>query len=201
MQLERNNRQMKITPLGINGAWLVQSPVLFDERGFFREWFKNQDVQSTTGIDFSIQQANLSFSHKGVIRGIHYSLAPTGQAKWLTCVSGAVMDVIVDIRPNSPTYKGIEYIKLMPDTGDSVLIGPGLGHGFMSLEEPSLVSYLLSSPYAPEFEYEISPRDTDLKIEWESNSGLELTNILSKKDYLAPSLENRRVNGLLPTNQ
>lgn len=199
MQLGRNNRQMKVTPLGIDGAWLVQSPVLLDDRGYFREWFKNEDIQSTTGINFSIQQANLSFSHKGVIRGIHYSLTPTGQAKWLTCVTGSVLDVIVDIRPNSPTYKRTEYIKLLPDTGESILIGPGLGHGFMSLEEPSVVSYLLSSPYAPEFEYEISPRDSELNIEWQLNSGLELTNILSKKDSLAPSLENRRVSGLLPT--
>ena len=96
---------MKLTPLGIEGAWLAESPVWSDERGFFREWFKAEDILSATGIDFSIQQANISQSQHGVIRGIHYSLAPQGQAKWVTCVQGSILDVVVDIRPTSTTYK------------------------------------------------------------------------------------------------
>ena len=101
---------MKLTPLDIDGVWLAESPVWSDNRGFFREWFKCEDVKAATGIDFSIQQANISQSQRGVIRGIHYSLAPQGQAKWITCVQGSILDVVVDIRPKSPTYKKYIYI-------------------------------------------------------------------------------------------
>lgn len=117
---------MKLTPLGIEGAWVAHSDLWNDERGFFREWFKAEEVYEATGLNFSIQQANISQSHSGVIRGIHYSLAQEGQAKWITCVAGSLIDVVVDIRPNSPTFKKIEYIELTPENGVSVLVGPGL---------------------------------------------------------------------------
>ena len=123
---------MKLTPLRIEGAWVAESEVWNDDRGLFREWFKNSEILGTTGIDFSAKQANFSISQKGVIRGIHYSLTPHEQAKWVTCVSGAIIDVIVDIRPKSPTFKDVEYVELKPGDGKSVLIGHGLGHGFIS---------------------------------------------------------------------
>ena len=87
---------MELTPLGIEGAWLAESPMWRDERGIFREWFKAEDVKNATGRDFGIEQANVSMSSAGTLRGIHYSMAPRGQAKWITCVSGAIKDVIVD---------------------------------------------------------------------------------------------------------
>ena len=95
---------MNLIPLGIEGAWLAESQVWSDERGFFREWFKAEDVKSVTGRDFGIEQANISLSSLGTLRGIHYSIAPRGQAKWITCVSGSIKDVIVDIRPASQTF-------------------------------------------------------------------------------------------------
>ena len=123
---------MKLTSLGIDGAWVAESPVWSDERGFFREWFKSEDVLAATGINFSIQQANISQSQRRVIRGIHYSLAPEGQAKWVTCVNGRIRDVIVDIRPGSPTFGKSVFVELNGLDGLAVLIGPGLGHGFAS---------------------------------------------------------------------
>ena len=95
---------MELEELEINGAWLARSPIHKDERGIFREWFKSDDIKTATGRDFGIEQANISRSSKGTLRGIHYSIAPRGQAKWVTCVSGAIKDVIVDIRPVSPTF-------------------------------------------------------------------------------------------------
>ena len=189
---------MELTPLGIEGAWLAESPVWSDDRGFFREWFKREEIFSKTGIDFSAQQANISVSNKGVIRGIHYSLAPEGQAKWVTCVTGSVIDVIVDIRPNSPTYKKVEYINLKGNESRSLLIGEGLGHGFISLEDGSSLSYLLSSPYLPESEFEILPTDETLKINWHRELVGEFGIVLSLKDAQAPSLDDRRVQGKLP---
>jgi dTDP-4-dehydrorhamnose 3,5-epimerase len=117
---------MKLTSLGIDGAWLAESPVWSDERGFFREWFKSEDVFAATEINFSIQQANISQSQRGVIRGIHYSLASEGQAKWVTCVNGGIRDVIVDIRPSSPTFGKSVFVDLNGLDGRAVLIGPGL---------------------------------------------------------------------------
>jgi dTDP-4-dehydrorhamnose 3,5-epimerase len=190
---------MILTPLGIEGAWLADSLVRKDQRGFFQEWFKQKEITLKTGIEFSVQQANISFSNKGVIRGIHYSLASQGQAKWVTCVSGSILDVVVDIRPNSTTYKKIEYVDLKGEDGRSLFIGPGLAHGFISLENNSLVSYLLSSPYAPEFEHEILPTDQDLNIDWhlELVSGVNI--VMSPKDAAAPTLEEQRVRGKLPS--
>lgn len=160
---------MELTPLGIKGAWLAESPVWADDRGFFREWFKPEAIFSKTGFDFSVQQANISVSKQGVVRGIHYSLAPEGQAKWVTCASGSILDVIVDIRPNSPTFKKIEYVELRSDQERSILIGSGLGHGFISLQDNSVISYLLSSSFAPEFEHAINPLDPELGINWGDN--------------------------------
>jgi dTDP-4-dehydrorhamnose 3,5-epimerase len=189
---------MELTPLAIEGAWLAESPVWSDDRGFFREWFKREEIFLKTGKDFSAQQANISVSNKGVIRGIHYSLAPEGQAKWITCVSGSIIDVIIDVRPNSPTYKRIEYVDLNGKEGRSVLVGKGLGHGFISLEDKSAVSYLISSPYSAEVEFEIVPTDKVLNINWHLELVGGLGVILSSKDAGAPTLDELRLSDKLP---
>ena len=125
---------MELRPLNIEGAWLADSPVWRDDRGFFREWFKREEILSKTGVDFSTQQANISVSSKGTLRGIHYSIAPRGQAKWITCVSGSIQDVIVDIRPNSETFGQWVDVELKGDSGKAVFINEGLGHVFLELE-------------------------------------------------------------------
>ena len=138
---------MLISELEIKGAWLADSPVWSDDRGFFREWFKSEDVKTATGRDFGIEQANISVSSVGTLRGIHYSIAPRGQAKWITCVAGSIKDVIVDIRPDSQTFgKWIEVI-LKGDSGKAVFISEGLGHGFLALEDNTAVAYLVSTPF------------------------------------------------------
>ena len=176
---------MKITPLGIEGAWVIESPVHVDDRGFFTEWFKWSFIEETTGINFVPVQANLSKSGKGVVRGIHYSLAPQGQAKLVTVVSGAIVDYIVDIRIGSSTYGDYEKIHLLAGTGKSILIDPHLGHAFESLEDDTTVSYLVSSEYSPNDEKEITPLCATLNISWTYNSDLRL----SKKDTTAPNLK------------
>ena len=93
-----------LTPLSIQGAWLFESPLHIDNRGDFREWFKETFVREKLGREFHIAQSNLSRSKRGVVRGIHFSTANEGQAKWITCANGKLWDVVVDIRPNSPTF-------------------------------------------------------------------------------------------------
>ena len=187
---------MEIIPLGIKGAWLATSPVWKDGRGAFREWFKSAEILAATGLDFSAAQANLSESKRGVIRGIHYSLTPMGQAKWVTCVTGAIKDVIVDIRPSSPTLGNYVAVDLVGGDGQAVLIGVGLGHGFVSLVDGSTVAYLVTSPFSPDEEFEINPLDPAIAIDWGLPSA-EL--LLSPKDAGAPGLAGRRSEGKLPS--
>ena len=186
---------MEFTPLGIEGAWLAQSSVWSDDRGFFREWFKSERIEQILGRDFKVEQANISSSTKGTVRGIHYSLAAKGQAKWVTCVSGLIKDVIVDIRPNSKTYgKWIE-VELSGTSGNAVMIGEGLGHGFISLADVSTVAYLVSSPFSPSEEFEINPLDEEIAINW----GLPISELkISDKDKKAPELKLRLKEGKLP---
>jgi dTDP-4-dehydrorhamnose 3,5-epimerase len=186
---------MELRPLNIEGAWLADSPVWRDDRGFFREWFKREEILSKTGVDFSTQQANISVSSKGTLRGIHYSIAPCGQAKWITCVSGSIQDVIVDIRPNSKTFGQWVDVELKGDLGKAVFINEGLGHGFLALEENTTVAYLISTPFSPTDEYEINPLDGAIGINW----GIEISNLnISDKDKAAPTLAVRVAEGKLP---
>jgi dTDP-4-dehydrorhamnose 3,5-epimerase len=186
---------MKITPLEIEGVWLAESPVWSDDRGFFREWFKSEEIKNATGRDFGIEQANISLSSAGTLRGIHYSIAPQGQAKWITCVSGSIKDVIVDIRSDSTTFgKWIE-VELNSDSGKAVFISEGLGHGFLALQDNTAVAYLVSSPFSPTDEFEINPLDEKIGINW----GMNLNDLkISEKDKNAPTLAERLTEGKLP---
>ena len=186
---------MNLIPLGIEGAWLAESPVWSDERGFFREWFKAEDVKSATGRDFGIEQANISMSSAGTLRGIHYSIALRGQAKWITCVSGLIQDVIVDIRPESKTFGQWIDVELKADSGKAILISEGLGHGFLALEDNTVVAYLVSTPFSPSDEFEINPLDENIGIKW----SMRLSEFkISEKDKIAPTLLERELNRELP---
>ena len=186
---------MKITLLEIEGVWVAESPIWSDDRGFFREWFKSEAIKNATGRDFGIEQANISLSSKGTLRGIHYSIAPRGQAKWITCVSGAIKDVIVDIRPESPTFGKWVEVELRGDSGKAIFIGEGLGHGFIASEDNTAVAYLVSTPFSPDHEFEINPLDEKIAINW----GMESSEFkISDKDMKAPTLAERLSEGKLP---
>jgi len=186
---------MDFTPLGINGVWLAESPVWNDERGFFREWFKKEEIEKNTGQIFEVSQANFSRSSKGTLRGIHYSLSPAGQAKWITCTNGMIQDVIVDLRKNSSTFGQSIEVELSAGSGRSIFICKGLGHGFLALEDNTSITYLLSSVYEPFFEFEINPLDIQLGINW----GIERKFLkISEKDRNAPSLAERIADKNLP---
>ena len=186
---------MDIQELEIKGVFLAESKVFIDERGFFREWFKSADIKNATGRDFGIEQANISLSARGTLRGIHYSIAPRGQAKWITCVSGLIKDVIVDIRPASQTFGSWIEVELNSDSGKAVFICEGLGHGFIALEDNTAIAYLVSTPFSPTEEFEINPLDEKIGINW----GMELNELkISEKDKNAPTLAERLNQGKLP---
>ena len=175
------------------GLFLVESPVWGDERGYFREWFQQSDF-SNAGVSFDARQANLSMSERDVVRGLHYSMAPEGQAKLVTCVYGELDDVIVDVRVGSPTFGRIEMVHLGADQGRSVLLPAGVAHGFCVTSERAALSYLLSSPFNADCELEINPFDAALGVPWV----LHGDPIVSAKDLRAPSFAERRVAQELP---
>jgi dTDP-4-dehydrorhamnose 3,5-epimerase len=187
---------MSLQELSVAGAYVATHRVFPDERGLFREWFKAEEIASIDK-DFSVQQANYSKSNQWVIRGIHYSLAPQGQAKVVTCASGTIVDVLVDLRTGSPSYMKIEYVELSEDSGKVVYIPSGVGHGFIVGSESAAIVYLTSSGYAPEYEKAICPTDRELGINWPLPIGE--VGIISKADTEAPFLAQAKELGTLPT--
>jgi len=186
---------MNFRCLSIEGVWLADSPVWRDDRGFFREWFKSDDLKEAIGRDFGPEQANVSVSSLGTLRGIHYSVAPRGQAKLITCVAGSVKDVIVDIRPKSKSFGQWISVQMSADSGQAVFISEGLGHGFVALEDNTAVAYLVSTPFSPTEEFEINPLDEKIGINW----GMKLSDLkISDKDKSAPTLAERLSQGKLP---
>ena len=157
---------MKVTPLAIAGAWIIESPVYPDDRGIFREWFKSNAFEEYGIPVFEVRQANTSISKKGVIRGIHYSPEINGQTKLVTCTFGSVLDVVVDLRPESKTYGNHLEVELSENLGKCVYISSGLGHGFQALADKSVVTYLLDKEYSPDDEFGINPADPNLNIKW-----------------------------------
>ena len=184
---------MIATELSIPGTYLLESPVHADDRGFFREWF-SLPVLAAAGLGFAAQQANLSVSKRDVVRGLHYSVVPQGQAKLVTCALGEFDDVIVDIRVGSPTFGTVEVVSLAVDAGRSVLLPVGVAHGFCVTSDLAAICYLLSSPFNGPMELEIDPFDPDINVAWQLRGGA----IVSEKDAHAPSLAQRRAADELP---
>jgi dTDP-4-dehydrorhamnose 3,5-epimerase len=181
-------------PLKIDGAWAFTPRIFGDRRGSFLEWFKGAELQADVGHSLEIAQANCSVSRRGVVRGIHFSDVPPGQAKYVTCASGSIIDVVVDIRVGSPTFGSWDAVQLDDETREALYIGEGLGHAFTALSEQATVLYLCSTPYAPEREHGVNPLDPAVGIIWPE--GIEP--VLSDKDAAAPSLAEAQSAGLLP---
>ncbi|MGW2635890.1 dTDP-4-dehydrorhamnose 3,5-epimerase [Streptomyces sp. NPDC001348] len=181
--------------LEIADAWVLEPKVFPDARGSFHEWYRGQEFRAATGYDLALAQANCSVSRRGVLRGIHFADVPPGQAKYLTCVRGAVLDVVVDIRVGSPTFGRWEAVRLDDDTHNAVFLAEGLGHAFMALTDDATVVYVCSAGYAPTREHGVHPLDPALGIAWPG--GIEP--LLSEKDAAAPSLAEAERSGLLPS--
>ena len=153
-----------------------------DERGFFSRTF-DRDVVRSAGIDpDAFVQDSLSRSRRGVIRGMHVRKG-TGEAKLVRCSYGAVFDVIVDLRPGSPTYRNRESFELHDDEQVSLYVPAGCAHGFQALTDPADVSYRIDRPHDPSEDVAIAFDDPDLAIPWP----LEVS-VISGRDREAPSL-------------
>ena len=180
--------------LDIDGAWTFTPRIQADRRGSFLEWFRNAAIMADLGRSLEVAQANCSVSRRGAIRGIHFSDVPPGQAKYVTCVSGSIMDVVVDLRVGSPGYGRWTAVPLDDQTRRAVFVAEGLGHGFVTLSDQATVLYLCSTPYAPDREHGVNPLDADIGIAWPEG----VPAILSDKDKTAPTVAEARSAGLLP---
>ncbi|KQT95878.1 dTDP-4-dehydrorhamnose 3,5-epimerase family protein [Sanguibacter sp. Leaf3] len=193
---------MEFRQLSVPGAWEITPKQFGDPRGVFLEWFKGAPFAEEVGHDLSLAQANLSVSAAGVLRGIHFADLPPGQAKYVTCARGAVLDVVVDIRVGSPTYGQWDSVLLDDVDRRAIYLSEGLGHAFLSLEDSSTVLYLCSAPYAPGREHGVHPLDPAIGIDWPTTArdGSPLRYELSEKDAAAPTLAEALESGLLPSS-
>ena len=186
---------MDIRELAVPDSYVLDLVPHGDARGRFTEWFRADVLAGRTGFGLTIAQANHSVSARGVLRGVHFALVPPGQAKYVYCPAGRVLDVVVDVRVGSPTFGRHDSVVLDSEQPRAVYLAEGLGHAFLSLADGSSVTYLVSSGYDPAREFGVSPVDPALDLPWPDDVEFEL----SAKDVAAPSLEDAREQGLLPT--
>ncbi|MBO0820124.1 MAG: dTDP-4-dehydrorhamnose 3,5-epimerase family protein [Nocardiopsaceae bacterium] len=181
-------------PLGIEGAWVFTPQIHWDDRGSFLEAYRADELAGCLGYRPEIAQSNCSVSRQGVIRGVHFADVPPGQAKYVTCVGGAVLDVAVDLRVGSPAFGRWEAVQLDDETRRAVYLAEGLGHAFMALSGQATVLYLCTAAHAPSREHGVHPLDPGIGICWPGDADV----VLSEKDATAPGLADALSQGLLP---
>ena len=186
---------MQIRELAVPDSYVLDLVPHGDARGRFTEWFRADVLSEATGIGLTLAQANHSVSARGALRGVHFALVPPGQAKYVYCPAGKVLDVVVDVRVGSPTFGVHDSVLLDSEEPRAVYLSEGLGHAFLSLTDASSVTYLVSTGYSPGREFGVHPMDPELDLPWPADVEFEL----SAKDLAAPTLAEAREQGLLPT--
>jgi dTDP-4-dehydrorhamnose 3,5-epimerase len=174
---------MKFRETRLSGAFIIELEPHADERGFFARTFCTREF-SAHGLETEFVQCNLSLNHhKGTLRGLHFQSAPWGEAKLVRCIRGAIWDVIVDLRPGSPTFGSHEALELSAENRRALYIPKSFAHGFQTLLDSSEVFYQMSDPYVPDASAGIRAEDTVLGIKWP----MSVTQI-SDKDRKLPLL-------------
>ncbi|MEQ1875626.1 MAG: dTDP-4-dehydrorhamnose 3,5-epimerase [Bdellovibrionia bacterium] len=173
---------MKAIQTGIDGLVLIESRIFEDARGHFLEVYK-EPVFEGLGLPKVWVQDNVSVSHKGVVRGLHYQIAPAAQAKLVRCLQGSVFDVAVDLRKGSPTFGEWFGVTLKP-TQQALFIPAGFAHGFQALEAKSMIYYKCDALYSPQHEKGFRYDDPELGIKWPLPA-----DGVSEKDLQLPSFK------------
>jgi len=177
----------KFEHLELEGLIKVVPTIYNDERGYFLENFNVSQFEKG-GISVTFIQDNLSYSKKNVIRGLHYQLPPFAQDKLVCVMKGEILDVAVDIRKGSETFRQFKTVLLSDKNREQLFIPKGFAHGFSVLSDFAIVQYKISAPYSKKHERGIIWNDKDLNINWQINNP-----ILSEKDKLLPSLKDAEV--------
>ncbi len=177
---------MKITQTGIDGVVRLSPQRFHDPRGFFSEVYNATELERL-GISIDFMQDNHAFnSLRGTLRGLHFQLEPHSQTKLVRCVSGAILDVAVDMRPGSQTFGQHVKAVLSADNWDQLLIPKGFAHGYLTLTDNVVVLYKVDQPYAAQHQGGLIWNDPDLAIDWGLTSDFEL--VIADKDLALPRL-------------
>jgi dTDP-4-dehydrorhamnose 3,5-epimerase len=175
---------LKFTETPLKGAWVIDLEPRSDERGFFARGFCEREF-AEHGLERRIVQANVSRNtYAGTLRGMHYQKAPHQEVKMVRCVAGAIYDVILDLRPESPTYRQWHGVELTRAAGRMLYVPKGFAHGYQSLTDDSEVHYFVTEFYAPEAEAAVRWDDPAFSIRWPISSP-----ILSLKDAVHPDFD------------
>lgn len=164
---------MKKIETGLKDCYIVEPNVFGDDRGYFSPFFIQKDMEDNGLFFAGVVQCNRSKSAKGVVRGLHFQLDPKCQTKLVEVISGAAIDVVVDIREGSPTYGKHTAVLLKPfdkndeTSGRQLYVPRGFAHGFISLEDNTVFQYLIDNDYAPSMEGGIYWNDPELGIDWD----------------------------------
>lgn len=165
-----------------------------DDRGHFVSPFQEAALIQALGHSLNLAQTNHSVSRRGTVRGVHFAEAPPGQAKYVYCPHGALLDVVVDLRIGSPTFGQWDAVRLDSVEFRAVYLPEGLGHAFVALEDYSAAAYICSTAYNAPRDHAINPLDPELGLPWP----VDLVPILSERDTSAPTLAQALASGILP---
>ncbi|MDF5759272.1 dTDP-4-dehydrorhamnose 3,5-epimerase family protein [Spongiactinospora sp. TRM90649] len=186
---------MSWRPLAVEGAIEFTPDVFPDDRGYFLSPYQEPAFRQATGHAlFPVAQTNHSRSRRGVARGIHFTLTPPGQAKYVYCPRGRAVDIVVDIRVGSPTFGKWDAVLMDQDDFRALYFPVGLGHAFLALEDDTVMSYMVSSSYVAAHELAINPLDPDLGLPIPDDPPA----LTSPRDTIAPTLAQALEQGLLP---
>lgn len=174
---------MKITETPLKDCYLIEVTSFGDERGFFMEAFNQDRLNQELGLQFEVKQVNFASSSKNVLRGLHYQDAPYSQTKLVGVTRGAVYDMVVDLRKDSPTYLK-SYKATLDEPGKLLLVPRGLAHGYYTLENDTLFYYFVDAVYSPDHEKGVLYNDKELNLDW----GFSDDPIVSQKDLNQPTL-------------
>lgn len=181
---------MQVIKTEIEGVLIIEPDVYVDERGYFLETFRMDRFRELTGLNINFVQDNESLSHRFVLRGLHYQTYPKPQAKLVRVVRGVILDVAVDLRKGSPTFKRWVMVELSGENKRQFFIPRGFAHGFLSLEDNTVVAYKVDEYFSPECDRGIRFNDPDIGIDWRYDSN---EFIISPKDCSLPYLRDAEV--------
>ena len=175
---------MKFNKTDIEGCYIITYDTFVDHRGYFGVPYNKEIFNHNVGYDVEFVQDNMSYSHLGTIRGLHFQTGEYEQAKLVTCTGGHVLDVIVDIRKNSPSYGKVVEIELISMSNKQVFIPRGCAHGFSALSDNTIFQYKVDNPYNKESEGGIIYNDPTLNIDWKVSEHFKR---ISEKDLVLPT--------------
>jgi dTDP-4-dehydrorhamnose 3,5-epimerase len=177
---------MEVTETRLEGCFIIQPPIFRDKRGYFIESFNQKAFKDATGLEINFVQDNESQSSKGVLRGLHFQVGEHAQAKLIRVIKGKVLDVVVDLRPESKTFKENFCLELSEENKTQLFVPKGFAHGFLVLEDKTIFSYKCDEFYNKESETGIIYNDKELNVDWKFPEN-EL--IISEKDLVLPTLK------------